>query len=59
MLQIRGKDKTQLQNMTNVVYKIECNSYDATYVGETKRKLSTRVKEHEKITLKTHTVCHQ
>ena len=30
-----------------MVYKIECNNCNATYIGETKRKLSTRIKEHE------------
>jgi hypothetical protein len=29
-----------------VVYKIKCNDYDASYVGQTKRKLNTRIKEH-------------
>jgi len=40
--------KDHLDNYTrkNVVYKIVCKDCDATYVGQTKRKLITRVNEH-------------
>ena len=44
----RGKDNTALTEQTNVVYKLKCKNCDATYVGETKRKMSVRIKEHEK-----------
>jgi len=30
----------------NVVYKISCNNCNATYIGQTKRKLNTRINEH-------------
>jgi len=41
------KDKTDTMNKNNVVYKIACKDCDASYVGQTKQKLSTRVKEYE------------
>jgi hypothetical protein len=40
------KDKDTSTVTNNVVYKINCNNCDASYVGQTKRKLNTRIKEH-------------
>jgi hypothetical protein len=40
------KDKTEHDYKNNVVYKIECNNCEATYVGQTKRHLKTRINEH-------------
>lgn len=33
---------------SNVVYQISCKNCNATYVGQTKRKLGTRIREHIK-----------
>ena len=41
------KDKTEKWNK-NGVYKIYCKECEATYIGETGRKLSTRLQEHKK-----------
>jgi len=41
------KDKDNLHNNTGIIYKINCNNCDATYIGQTKRQLATRVKEHK------------
>ncbi|KYN28478.1 hypothetical protein ALC57_02090 [Trachymyrmex cornetzi] len=43
----RGKDKLEFLSNQNIVYKISCKNCDASYVGQTKRKLSTRLKEHQ------------
>jgi len=41
------KDKDHILSKNNVVYKIFCKNCESTYVGQTKRKLSTRLKEHK------------
>jgi len=40
------KDPLQLGSNKNVVYKLKCTNCDATYIGQTKRRLITRVAEH-------------
>jgi len=39
------KNKTNFMSKNNVVYKILCNN-DASYVGQTKRQVKIRIKEH-------------
>jgi len=40
------KDHIQTSTCNNVVYKFQCNDCDASYVGQTKRQLHTRLKEY-------------
>jgi len=40
------KDYTEHSHKNNVVYKINCKNCDASYVGQTKRQIRTRIKEH-------------
>lgn len=44
----RGKDKLDLLKQTELVYKIDCVNCNACYIGQTKRHLMTRVKEHQR-----------
>ena len=43
----RGKDILPKENIKGVVYQPDCNDCDAVYVGETKRRINTRIKVHE------------
>ena len=42
----RGKDKLEHENNQNVIYKISYDDCDASYVGQTKRQLKTRICEY-------------
>jgi len=42
------KDTLPLGFNKNVVYKLNCKDCDASYIGQTKRRLNTRVMEHKK-----------
>jgi len=41
------KDIDQPLSKSNIIYKIFCKNCEATYVGQTKRQLKTRLKEHK------------
>jgi len=47
------KDHLPIGSNKNVVYKLACKDCDAAYVGQTKRKLNTRVAEHKRDIKKT------
>ena len=40
------KDKLSGDEKRGVIYSVRCQSCDAEYIGETERKLSTRMREH-------------
>jgi len=42
-----GKDSLDPMHESGVIYKIDCSNCDASYVGQTKRQLRTRIKEHK------------
>ncbi|KYN19120.1 hypothetical protein ALC57_08544 [Trachymyrmex cornetzi] len=42
------KDSLPIESIRNVVYRINCCDCDASYVGQTGRKLKTRISEHRK-----------
>jgi len=44
----RHKDINNYEDNNNIVYKVSCVNCNASYVGQTKRKLKTRLKEHMK-----------
>ena len=41
------KDKQLPSNKSNVIYQINCKNCDKKYIGETKKMLKDRVKEHK------------
>lgn len=41
------KDKIRKEFHNNIIYKINCNNCTSSYVGQTKRLLKTRIKEHK------------
>ena len=45
---VHPKDKRNTMDTTGVVFKVPCASCNVVYVGETGRKLSTRISEHQK-----------
>lgn len=43
----KGKDKIEANKLTEVVYKIDCCNCEVSYIGQTKRHIATRIKEHQ------------
>lgn len=43
----KGKDKNAKTENTNTVYKMNCKNCSASYVGESKRMVGTRINEHK------------
>jgi len=51
----RHKDKNPMNLNNNVIYRISCKTCDASYVGQTKRQLSTQGSQNtENIYIKTY-----
>ena len=44
----KGKNKVDKNAQVNVVYKVNCNDCEASYVGESKRGVGVRIREHER-----------
>jgi len=42
-----NKNKLDIMVQCNAVYKISCLNCDVSYIGQTKRKIKTRIKEHK------------
>ncbi|EFN66794.1 hypothetical protein EAG_01806, partial [Camponotus floridanus] len=42
----RGKDSLHNNDKTSIVYKLNCKDCNLSYIGQTKRHLRTRLKEH-------------
>ena len=45
---VRPKDEITFEEKCGVIYNIKCKNCDAEYIGETARKLGTRLNEHRK-----------
>ena len=45
---VHPKDKVDKMEQSGVVYKIQCNDCDSSYVGETERRLKKRIQEHRR-----------
>ncbi len=43
---VKSKDRTPMEQQSGVVYQLKCDNCDTIYIGETRRSLRTRYKEH-------------
>jgi len=43
---VHPKDKQEIEDLTECVYKVPCADCDKTYIGETGRKFAVRLQEH-------------
>ena len=51
-LLVRPKDRDKPEDKTGVVYRIDCEECEASYIGQTGRQLKERIKEHRRATEK-------
>ena len=51
MVLVSGKDAVRASKPRGVVYEIPCENCEHRYIGETKRSLGTKLKEHHRDTL--------
>ena len=54
------KDKTKINHIHNIIYKAECPypSCQSSYIGETARRIETRIKEHSGKDINSHLLKH-
>jgi hypothetical protein len=45
---VKPKDKRLMEETAEVVYQVPCKNCDKIHIGETGRKLGTRISEHKK-----------
>lgn len=48
------KDKYESKQISNVIYKVTCNDCSNVYIGQTSKKLETRLKQHQQYVNKKH-----
>ena len=50
----KGEDRVDKKEQVNIVYKVNCNGCDASYVGESKRCTGVGIPEHQWDSQKAH-----
>lgn len=46
-LKLNSKTRQETSKQTELMYKLNCTNCDVSYIGQTKRQLETRLKEHK------------